>query len=146
MKNTPLPCIMSCSGCCHGGALSDDIAIILQQQGKVERVAVAAIAAGSPQHLKKIKQSGQLIAIDGCALQCIKRCLTACGIDGVIHFDIAKIVRELPDKAKRSTLQTELQVASYVCRELALRLPGGQPPQPESADSNIIALFPCAKG
>ncbi|MCG7533455.1 putative zinc-binding protein [Pseudoalteromonas sp. OOF1S-7] len=146
MKSNLLPCIMSCSGCCHDGALSDDIAVVLQQQGKVERIAVAAIAAGSPQHLERLKQSELLIAIDGCALHCIRRCLSSCGVEQFIHFDIARIANGLPKSAKSSTLQTELQVTSYICRELAPVLSDVQQPRYEPADSNIIALFPCAKG
>jgi len=145
MKKMTKPLIVSCAGCCHGGALAEDIATTLVQQGHVDKIAIAAVAAKSPHHIAKIKQGNQLIAIDGCALQCIKHCLKQCGIEDYHYFDIAKRLNALPQTAKQSVLQSELQVTAQICRELAPYLVTANTLATEVENSNIIALFPCAK-
>jgi len=146
MKINPyLPLVVSCSGCCYGGELADDIASILKQQGKVVQISIAAIAAQSPMHMSRVKRSRHLIAFDGCALQCVKTCLTRNGIDKFIHFDITNVIKESSQPFHKSNLQRELQVTSIICRKLAPILTGYDRPQPKQSQTNIIALFPCAE-
>ncbi|WP_105169728.1 putative zinc-binding protein [Pseudoalteromonas sp. T1lg23B] len=146
MRNNNLPLIVSCSGCCQGGELAEDIATLYRQQGKAERIAIAAIAARSPLHLQRIALSKQLIVFDGCSLCCIKHCLTRSGINKFIHFDITKLLNELPKQSKQSVLQAGLQVTTRISKTLATSLSSNHEVDESDRDANIIALFPCADG
>lgn len=72
-KNLPL--VYSCSGCSSAAQMANDVAIRLDREGSAEMSCIAGVGGNVP-HLVRIARSGRpILALDGCALQCVKSSL-----------------------------------------------------------------------
>lgn len=81
-----VPVVYACSGCTSAGELADDVARRLDRDGLAEMGSIAGIGAGDPQQLSKAKARFPIIAIDGCANGCARRCLERHGIEPAHHY------------------------------------------------------------
>jgi uncharacterized metal-binding protein len=113
-----LPVAYACSGCTSAGELADHIARALDRKGLAEMGSIAGIGAGEPQQLSKARARFPVIAIDGCANACARRCLERQGIVPARHYllsslGVARRSRELFDPADAErvleAIQTELR-------------------------------------
>lgn len=145
MSKEYLPLVVSCSGCCAGGELADDIASILKREGKVDRLSVAAIASGSPMHLSRAQNAKCVITIDGCALGCTKACLSKAGIIISTEINIAAELDALPNEAKQSHLQSSVLLTAKLSRAFSNGMIQRFTLDHEAQQSNIIELFPCVR-
>lgn len=74
-KKSDLPLVYSCSGCSSAAQMANHVALQLDRRGVAEMSCIAGVGGDVP-HLLKIAQSGRrIIALDGCALACVKSCL-----------------------------------------------------------------------
>jgi len=74
-----VPLIYACSGCSNVAQLANDVALHLDQSGKVEMSCISGVGGKVPA-LVRVAQSGRtIIAIDGCQLHCARACLE--GVD-----------------------------------------------------------------
>lgn len=140
-----LPMVVSCSGCCTGGELADDIAAILKREGKVERMSVAPIVAGSPMHLNRLSQAKCVIAIDGCALACTKTCLQKAGISVTREINISSEMNALPQEAKQNALQCSVLLTAKLSQTFSKQLIQRFAVEHDSQQTNIVELFPCVR-
>lgn len=70
----------SCSGCSSAAQMANHVALQLDRRGVAEMSCIAGVGGDVP-HLVNIAQSGRpIIALDGCALACARRCLERHGI------------------------------------------------------------------
>ena len=70
-----LPLVYSCSGCSSAAQLANHVAVRLDREGEAEMSCIAGVGGNVP-HLVKIARSGRpILALDGCALECVKSSL-----------------------------------------------------------------------
>ncbi len=70
-----LPLVYSCSGCSSAAQMANHIAIRLDREGEAEMSCIAGVGGNVP-HLVRIARSGRpILALDGCALECVKSSL-----------------------------------------------------------------------
>lgn len=81
-----LPLVYSCSGCSSVAQLANDCALELDRTGRAQMSCISGVGGGVPS-LQKLAQSGRpILALDGCALACVKACLAQAGITATVHL------------------------------------------------------------
>ena len=73
--NRTLPLVYSCSGCSSAAQMTNSLAIALDRRGIAEMSCIAGVG-GDVKPLVRLAKSGRpIIALDGCALACVRNCL-----------------------------------------------------------------------
>ena len=90
LKNHPKakPVIYSCSGCSNVAQLANRLAVTLDRDGLAEMSCIAGVGGHVKSLVRKAQQSKVIIALDGCQLRCVKRCLQQHGIKANSHFTL----------------------------------------------------------
>jgi uncharacterized metal-binding protein len=87
-----LPLVYSCSGCSSSAQMSNHFAIALDRRGLAEMSCIAGVGAGVPSLVKVAKKAAEtgrpIIAIDGCALTCVKHALACHGIEATVAHEL----------------------------------------------------------
>ena len=109
-----LPVVYACSGCSSAGQLADQVARRLDRRGLAEMASIAGIGAGDAQQLSRAKTRFPIIAIDGCANACARRCLERHGIEPARHYVLAHYgaVKRTGGKFSRKEAECVLQALS----------------------------------
>ena len=81
-----LPLVYSCSGCSSAAQMANHVALRLDRGGEAEMSCIAGVGGNVP-HLVKIARSGRpILALDGCALACVKHSLAERGVEPSRHL------------------------------------------------------------
>ena len=84
----PRPLVYSCSGCSSAAQLANHVAVRLDRSGVAEMSCIAGVG-GDVASLVKTAHSGRpIIALDGCALVCVKSSLERHGITATRHYQL----------------------------------------------------------
>ncbi|HLS86827.1 MAG TPA: putative zinc-binding protein [Burkholderiales bacterium] len=123
-----LPLVYACSGCTGAGQLANRVALMLQQYGAAEMASIAGVGGDVPALVAQAKSARPVIAIDGCALGCARRCLKRHGIVPARSYRLSDFgVRDLgmrkppgrnPDAGY--SLRDAEDAFSYIAAELIL--------------------------
>lgn len=85
-----LALVYSCSGCSSTAQMANYLAMQLDRLGIAEMSCIAGVGGNVP-HLVSIARSGRpILALDGCALQCVKCCLEQRGLTPTQHVLLHK--------------------------------------------------------
>ena len=103
--------IFACSGAADVGEISDRAARKMSREGVGKMFCLAGIAGRLPPIMKTTEQVSDILAIDGCALNCVKECLQLAGFNNFKHLQLADL-----GMAKDKTLPTEENVAKVASR------------------------------
>ena len=104
-----LPLVYSCSGCSNIAQLANQLALELDRDNIAEMSCIAGVGGGVKK-LVKLAQSGRpIIALDGCALHCVKHCLSQQGVSATHHFTLSEF--GLKKHYKTDFLENELRHA-----------------------------------
>jgi uncharacterized metal-binding protein len=90
MATRALPVLYACSGCTSAGELADHVARVLDRAGIAEMASLAGIGAHEPQQLSRARSRFPVIAVDGCANACARRCLERNGIEPSRHYVLSR--------------------------------------------------------
>ncbi len=98
------PLVYSCSGCSSAAQTSNDVALELDRRGLAEMSCIAGVGGDVPKLVKLAKSGRPIIAIDGCALGCVKSTLARHGVEPAVwhqlrRYDVAKVYGADPDRA-----------------------------------------------
>ena len=75
-----LPLVYSCSGCSSAAQMANSLALRLDRDEAAEMSCIAGVGGGVAP-LVRLAQSGRrIIALDGCALACVRHCLARHGV------------------------------------------------------------------
>lgn len=80
--------IFACSGAADVGEISDRAARKMTQDGIGAMFCLAGVGGKVAGILKKTGSASQILAIDGCELDCVKNCLELAGFDKFEHLRI----------------------------------------------------------
>ncbi len=84
------PIVYSCSGCSNVAQLANNIAVKMDRKGIAEMSCIAGVGGGVKPLVKKAQSGREIIAIDGCPLECAKKCLSNVGINPDFHYRLDK--------------------------------------------------------
>jgi uncharacterized metal-binding protein len=83
--------IFSCSGAADVGELSDRAARQLTREGKGKMFCLAGIGGRVSGIMKSTEAAQSILAIDGCPLNCTKKCLEEAGFSNFKHIEIISL-------------------------------------------------------
>lgn len=81
----------ACSGCSSAGQMANWIAVQLDRRGIAEMSCISGIGGNVPALLTRARKAREIIAIDGCPLQCARHCLEARGIAWHRHYELSRM-------------------------------------------------------
>ncbi|MBH9577049.1 putative zinc-binding protein [Inhella proteolytica] len=90
-----LPLVYSCSGCSSAAQLANHLAVRLDREGLAEMSCIAGLG-GDVKPLVRLAQraveSGRtVLAIDGCALECVRHSLTRLGLAPTLQLRLHEL-------------------------------------------------------
>lgn len=83
-----LPLVYSCSGCSSAAQLANDVALKLDRRGLAEMSCIAGVGGDVPSLVKVARSGRPIIALDGCALVCVKSSLARHGVAPGRHYQL----------------------------------------------------------
>lgn len=87
-----LPLVYSCSGCSSSAQMANHFALVLDHRGVAEMSCIAGVGGDVPALVKTAKRAVEsarpIIAIDGCALTCVKHTLARHGIEPTVAHEL----------------------------------------------------------
>lgn len=90
MPDSTLPLVYSCSGCSNVAQLANTLALRLDRQGLAEMSCIAGVGGRVAALVSKASSGRQILALDGCPLQCVKGCLAQHAIKPDIHLILSE--------------------------------------------------------
>lgn len=104
--------LFPCSGGSDVGALTDLAARQLTSSGFAKMYCLAGIGGRVSGILASTKAADQIVAIDGCPLNCAKATLEQAGFENVLHLNLTEI--GLPKGQSPVTSERIMQIVSKV--------------------------------
>ena len=83
--------IFACSGAADVGEVADQAARKLTRDGVGSMFCLAGIGGNVPGILKTTQDASNILAIDGCSVNCVKHCLEQAGFTQFKHLLLADI-------------------------------------------------------
>ena len=80
-----LPLVYSCSGCSSAAQMANHLALALDRRGYAEMSCIAGVGGDVPKLVRVATSGRPVIAIDGCALACVRQCLARHGVTATRH-------------------------------------------------------------
>ena len=103
-----LPLVYSCSGCSSAAQMANHVAIQLDRRGLAEMSCIAGVGGDVPKLVRIAKSGRPIVALDGCALACVKNCLARHGVTAVRYH-------LLSDMGVRKRYGTDFDPAEAEC-------------------------------
>jgi uncharacterized metal-binding protein len=91
MAHSTLPLVYSCSGCSSAAQLANHLAIRLDRAHQAEMSCIAGVGGDVPSLVRVAVSGRPIIAIDGCALNCVAGCLGRHDVKPTIHYELSKL-------------------------------------------------------
>lgn len=95
-----LPLVYSCSGCSSAAQMANYLAIALDRRQLAEMSCIAGVGGDVPKLVRTARSGRRIIAIDGCALACVRQCLARQGVEPTDYH-------LLSDRGVRKRYQTD---------------------------------------
>lgn len=83
--------IFACSGAADVGAVADKAAREMTKRGFGQMFCLAGIGGRVEPILQKTAAATKILAIDGCAMNCVKSCLKTAGFEQFSHLQLGDI-------------------------------------------------------
>ncbi len=83
--------IFACSGAADVGAISDQAARKLAREGVGKMFCLAGVGGRVSGIMKTTESASAILAIDGCALDCVRNCLEQAGITVFEHLRLTDL-------------------------------------------------------
>ncbi|MCG6575714.1 zinc-binding protein [Pseudomonas sp. AF32] len=80
-----LPLVYSCSGCSNVAQLANSVALRLDRAGLAEMSCIVGVGGHVTPLVNKARSGRRIIALDGCALQCVQACLQQHDLAADVH-------------------------------------------------------------
>lgn len=82
----PLPLVYACSGCSSAAQLANFLAVQLDREGEAQMSCIAGVGGGVKKLVRTAQSGRPILAIDGCALECVASCLRKVGVEPSEHL------------------------------------------------------------
>lgn len=134
-RDPRLPLVYSCSGCSSAAQMANYIAVKLDRRDEAEMSCIAGVGGDVGPLVRTARSGRPILALDGCALQCVKNSLAQRGVEPTRHvllreygvrkhyrsdFDIAEADRVLEQTVRIAReLRAEIESAGHPADPLA---------------------------
>lgn len=81
-----LPLVYACSGCSSVAQLANNMAVRLDRLGKAEMSCISGVGGGVAALVRTAQSGRPVLALDGCALACVKACLARAEVTPDVHL------------------------------------------------------------
>jgi uncharacterized metal-binding protein len=134
-----MPLVYSCSGCSSAAQLANAVALKLDRADVAEMSCIAGIGGDVPSLPRTACSGRPIVALDGCALVCVRSTLARHGIAPALHVQLAEHGVRKRHHADFDPVQAQ-RVFATVSRQIARSL--------VAAPSSVPALVqpPLAEG
>jgi len=95
--------IFSCSGAADVGEIADRVARKITKDGVGTMFCMAGIGGRVEPIMKKTQSASKVVAIDGCELDCVKKCLQEAGFADFSHIRVTDLGMEKGKSAANET-------------------------------------------
>lgn len=85
-----LPLVYSCSGCSSAAQMANELAVTFDRNGIAEMSCIAGVGGDVGPLVQAATADQEIVAIDGCPLQCTKSCLDRHGVTPTEHYDLSQ--------------------------------------------------------
>ena len=86
MSSRALPLVYACSGCSSVAQAANRMAVDLDRVGRAEMSCISGVGGGVRALVKTARSGRPILALDGCALACVKACLATAGVTADVHL------------------------------------------------------------
>lgn len=86
MSSRQLPLVYACSGCSSVAQAANRLAVDLDRAGRAEMSCISGVGGGVRALVKTASSGRPILALDGCALGCVKACLDNVGVTADVHL------------------------------------------------------------
>jgi len=107
--------IFACSGAADVGEIADRAARKLTKDGVGKMFCLAGIGGRVPGIMKTTESASKILAIDGCDLDCVKKCLQLAGFSKFEHLRLTDLGME---KGKCPATEEKIAKATQKAAEL----------------------------
>lgn len=83
------PLVYSCSGCSSAAQLANDLAVALDRNQLAEMSCIAGVGGDVPPLVQTATSGREIIALDGCPLECARHCLENHDVTPDLHYNLA---------------------------------------------------------
>jgi uncharacterized metal-binding protein len=90
---TELPLIYSCSGCSNVAQLANRVAVDLDREGVAEMSCIAGVGGDVESLVKVARSERKIVVLDGCPLECARKCLARHGVIPDAHMVITSCLK-----------------------------------------------------
>lgn len=90
MAQREKPLVYSCSGCSNVAQLANTLALRLDRAGLAEMSCIAGVGGHVPALVNKARSGRVVVALDGCALHCVRACLAQHGLSPDVHLTLSE--------------------------------------------------------
>lgn len=116
-NNTP-KLIFSCAGAADVGEIADRAARKLHKEGAGKLYCLSGIGAGLNNFIEQTKGASDMLAIDGCSIECAKKLLLKNGID---KFEYIRVTDSGMEKGKSPATDENIERIAVQGREVLNR-------------------------
>ncbi|NUM52009.1 MAG: putative zinc-binding protein [Candidatus Hydrogenedentes bacterium] len=90
-NNAAAKLIFACSGAADVGAIADQAARKLTRDGHGKMFCLAGVGGRVPPIIERTQSAERVLAIDGCELDCVKKCLELAGFPDADHVRLSDL-------------------------------------------------------
>lgn len=83
-----LPLVYSCSGCSSAAQLTNALALRLDRDNEAEMSCIAGVGGDVPKLVRLARSGRPILALDGCALACVKHSLARHAVEPSRHVQL----------------------------------------------------------
>lgn len=137
----PLPLVYACSGCSSAAQLANFLAVRLDREQYAEMSCIAGVGGDVPALVRVAVIARDthrpIVAIDGCALSCVRSTLARHGVDATKHLELWTLgVKKRPhDDYDADQAQSLLGHCQEMLTDLKHRYAAKRSPPPESTST-----------
>lgn len=104
--NDDRPLVYACSGCSNVAQTANDMALSMNASGAAEMSCIAGVGGNVKPLVEKARSGREIIAIDGCPLNCVRRCLQQRDVEPTYHFELTAMGIKRDDSKPVSLIES----------------------------------------
>ncbi|MCX5655254.1 MAG: putative zinc-binding protein [Planctomycetota bacterium] len=117
LTETAVRLVFACSGAADVGEIADRVARLLQREGTARMYCLGGIGSKVDDILSTARGAERIMVIDGCPLDCAKRCLEQAGFTGIRHL---RLTDHQMEKGKTPVTVRNVQLAADRAKHVLL--------------------------
>lgn len=138
MSSQHLPLVYACSGCSSVAQAANRLAVDLDRSGRAEMSCISGVGGGVRALVKTARSGRPILALDGCALACVKACLATAGVAPDVHLVLNQLGarKRYHADCSEDELATAAVLVSDAVDALQRKIDGAAEPAPLSASES----------